>query len=254
MINFDILESNLELLSKTFESNTPFEHIVIDDFCHSSKIENVLSCIPDPIKKSLSKSNDYVFAKNKFETAEFDKYCAELKSFKDDLLSDRFASWLSSLVGEDIFIDPGFHGGGLHQGGTGSFLDMHVDFNYHPLEPKWFRNVNILLYLNKDWLPEYGGELCLQHGSIKDNPVFRIEPLFNRAVIMFTRDYTVHGYDAISFPSNSYRRSIAAYGYSISNSPGVARTTTWFPKKGRVKKWLGLAAPHIVKLKHKIFD
>ena len=58
-----------------------------------------------------------------------------------------------------MFIDADFYGGGIHQGKAGSFLDMHADFNYHPLKEHWFRNLNLLLYLNKDWKKEYAGEL-----------------------------------------------------------------------------------------------
>ena len=48
----------------------------------------------------------------------------------------------------------------------------------------------------------------LKIGSIKA----LIEPIFNRAVIMFTRDFTLHGYDSINFPEGTFRNSIAAYG------------------------------------------
>jgi hypothetical protein len=34
--------------------------------------------------------------------------------------------------GRPLLVDPTFHGGGFHQGGYGSYLDPHVDFNIRP--------------------------------------------------------------------------------------------------------------------------
>ena len=34
-------------------------------------------------------------------------------------------------------------------GKKNSFLDMHLDFNYHPLNHNWWREMNLLLYLMK---------------------------------------------------------------------------------------------------------
>jgi hypothetical protein len=139
------------------------------------------------------------FVKNKFEKSDFDLICLELAEFKRGLLSERFSTWISAITNQEIFIDPDFHGGGIHQGGQGSFLDMHADFNYHPQNRSWFRTVNILLYLNKDWKSDYAGQLKLVDGRKENGEPYLIEPIFNRAVIMFTRDYTLHGYDPINF-------------------------------------------------------
>jgi hypothetical protein len=149
-------------------------------------------------------------------------------------------------------MDKEFHGGGLHQGGIGSYLDMHTDFNYHPVHKNWFRNLNILLYLNKDWKQEYGGRLKLRHsvtGKMRE-----IEPTFNRCVIMFTRDYTLHGYEPINFPLGEYRRSIAAYAYTEIETPVSAHSTTWYPENSNsIKQFIGKQWPHLVKIKNSVF-
>lgn len=127
---------------------------------------------------------------------------------------------------------------------------MHVDFNYHPENSTWFRDLNILLYLNPDWKKEYGGELKLAHGD-NEQDIYEIEPLFNRAVIMQTRDFTYHGYDTINFPDGDFRRSIASYAYQLHEAPSEeARTTVWYPKNsGVMKRMLGKYAPSLVKIK-----
>ena len=250
MIDFNALEDNLDADRRMFLSAQPIEHLVIDDFCHGASLDRALDSIPDPEVSGANKSRDYIFAKNKFEKADFDRLCPELARLKTELMSPRFAAWISALTGEKIFIDPSFHGGGIHQGGRDSFLDMHVDFNYHPQHLSWLRTVNILLYLNKDWREEYGGHLKLADGRLEKPSVALIRPLFNRAVVMFTRDYTLHGYDPINFPQGTYRRSIAAYGYNQMASEGRVRTTVWYPEEsGRVKQFLGRHMPKLVRIK-----
>jgi hypothetical protein len=254
MIDFNKLEENIEELSKGFANAKPFEHLIIDGFCDAKLLEDVLVDIPDANDDGVNKSRDFVFAKNKFEKALFDEIHPNLKKLKQEILSERFEHILFKLTGEKVFIDPNFHGGGLHQGGQGSFLNMHVDFNYHPNNRKWFRNLNILIYLNKNWKEEYGGELKLLDGRLKDGEIHLIAPLFNRAVIMFTRDYTLHGYEPINFPEGAYRRSIAAYGYTAEASEGIVRTTVWYPENGGVvKKVLGRHMPKLVRFKSLLF-
>ncbi len=254
MINFDILEDREATMRDEFAKNSPFEHIVIDNFCNTELLEEAIDLIPDADKAGHNKSNDYIFAKNKFEKSDFDLICPQLAELKKELLSKRFSTWLSAITNQEIFIDPNFHGGGIHQGGKGSFLDMHADFNYHPENLSWFRNVNILLYLNKDWKPNYAGQLKLVDGREKNGRPYLIEPIFNRAVIMFTRDYTLHGYDPINFPSGTYRTSIAAYGYTETGKAGKLRTTVWMPEKSNIlKRFLGKHMSKLVSVKTRLF-
>jgi len=254
MIDFDMLEKNVQGFNESFLSAAPFENIVIDNFCITKDIEDAVELIPDARDAGHNKSNDYMFAKNKFEKADFDLICPQLAQLKIELLSRRFSIWVSALTGQEIFVDPEFHGGGIHQGGQGSFLDMHADFNYHPMNRSWLRNVNILLYLNKNWKADYSGQLKLVDGRVKNGRAVLIEPIFNRAVIMFTRDYTLHGYDPIKFPPGTYRTSIAAYGYSETGEAGKFRSTAWKPESGNfLKRFLGKHMSKLVAFKSHIF-
>jgi hypothetical protein len=252
MINFKNLENNIDSLSREFES-CGFPYVVVDDFLNLDAAKNILSEFPDPVSNKIKKSRDYIFAKNKYEKSDLISLGESCELFRNELLSERFRTIICSITGEDVFVDPSFHGGGLHQGGAGSFLNMHTDFNYHPAKNEWFRNLNILIYFNQDWLKEFGGELKLVNKVTGDN--FSVEPVFNRCVIMLTRDYTLHGYDAIQFPSGTYRRSIAAYAYSIDDSPDKnISSTRWFPKDSNIlKRVVGRNWPRLVGLKTKMF-
>jgi hypothetical protein len=253
MIHFEALENNLATLRGKFLSNLPFPHIVIDDFTDAGRLHAALADIPGPESAQINKSRDYIFAKNKFEKSNFKELSPDLSEIYHDLVSDRFQAILKAITAEDVFVDKEFFGGGIHQGGKESFLDMHTDFNYHPVEKLWFRNLNILLYLNKDWKPEYRGQLKLRHS--KTGKAAEIEPLFNRCVIMYTRDYTLHGYDKINFPEGAYRRSIATYAYTLHDQGHESyRSTTWKPEGGSVlKKLIGANWPTLVNIKNSLF-
>jgi hypothetical protein len=222
LIRFDYLEANQEKFREDFLSAQPFPHIGIDGLCEPEKLLELYHSIP----QINTPSADYVFAKNKYEKSHYKELGGVFEELYQDLTSDRFKKWLCYFTNEDVFIDPAFYGGGIHQGRKGSFLDMHADFNYHPLHHNWFRNLNLLLYINKDWQKEYGGELRLE--DKRTGKKTEVDVPFNRLAIMHCRGYTLHGYDPINFPEGSYRTSIAAYAYTLHEQPKESpRTTEW---------------------------
>jgi len=252
MIRFERLESEAHALSKQFDHASPFSLVVIDDFCESEKLHALLDAIPSPADAAINKSRDYVFAKNKFEKSNFRTLGPLFQEIYDDLMSDRFKSILETVVSAPVWVDPEFHGGGIHQGGEGSFLDMHVDFSHHPMHANWERHLNILLYLNPNWKPEHGGQLDLRH--MDTGEATKVEPIFNRCVIMLTKGYTLHGYGRLNFPNGTYRRSIATYAYVPATANAAGRSTVWFPENSSIlKRALGKSWPKLVSIKSKLF-
>ncbi len=226
MIQFDLIEANKEQFRQQFLNAKPFPHIAIDGICNHEKLTELYNLIPN----IETPSADYVFAKNKFEKSKFYELGGVFQELYDDLTSERFKDWVCYITNENIFIDSTFYGGGIHQGKKGSFLDMHADFNYHPIQNNWYRNLNLLLYINKDWQPDYGGNLRLEDGRNSEKTEVAVP--FNRLAIMHCRSYTLHGYDPINFPESTYRTSIAAYAYTINHDNAEdARTTVWHVKK-----------------------
>jgi hypothetical protein len=114
MINYSLLE---KIHFSDFKNALPFEHVVIDNFCDENKLSKSLASLEDPESSKTNRSRDFIFAKNKFEKSDFHLICKEFDELKLELMSDKFASFIKKITGEDIFIDPSFHGGGLHQGG-----------------------------------------------------------------------------------------------------------------------------------------
>jgi 2OG-Fe(II) oxygenase superfamily len=231
-------------LSGEFAAADPFPLVVLDGFVGDDVAEGLLREFP-PIT-GMARSHDYVFG-DKRESAALAGRGPTSKLFHDTLLSPEFAEILSGIAGRNLFVDPSFHGGGFHQGGDGSFLDTHVDFNIHPHHDDWLRVLNVLLYLNRDWPPDYGGDLLVRRDPAQQPR--SIAPIFNRGVIMLTSGDTFHGYRRMSLPPGVTRKSIAAYAYELVPAGSLrTRTTSWAPEEaGMIKRslarhWTGLAA------------
>jgi Rps23 Pro-64 3,4-dihydroxylase Tpa1-like proline 4-hydroxylase len=236
--------NDVPALAKEFADGDPFPHVVIDGFLDEDFAGQLVAEFPTI--EAMSRSKDYVFGDKREEAALGDAGPA-CRAYRDFLLSDDFAQIVSTITGRKLFVDASFHGGGFHQGGDGSHLDTHVDFNIHPKHKDWLRVLNMLLYLNQDWLAEYDGSLLLR--SDPKNEPLAVAPLFNRAVFMLTGDNTFHGYRKMSLPNGITRKSIAGYAYEkIEVGSMKARTTSWAPEDGSVVKktlaryWTGLSA------------
>lgn len=128
------------------------------------------------------------------------------------IVADRITpSMVESIMGIDgLIADPSMFGAGLHDIDKGGFLKMHTDFNAHP--NGWRRAVNVLVYLNEIWLPEWNGQLILSRdGRSRDAS---IDPVGGRVVMFETTQNTWHGHpDPLDPPPGVTRRSLALYFY-----------------------------------------
>ena len=249
MINLQFLEDNKDRLREQYLLAKPFPYLVIDNFCDQAKLEIMYNSIPE----LNNKSRDYVFANNKFEKSNYKELGPLFEELYTDLSSKRMNDFLSHIANEEVFVDPVNHGGGLHQGKKNSFLDMHLDFNYHPMHKGWYRNMNLLLYLNKDWKPEYKGHLKLV--DLRSGEEKELEVPFNRMIIQQTRAYTLHGYDMTNFPDGKFRTSVATYAYTVhQHLVEKPRTTDWKVKDGKpLKKAIASIYGPAVKIKNMLF-
>src|SRR5262249_11017423 len=114
MINFEALEQKVTSLAQRFHTTAPFPYVALDDFADPAKLDRALESIPRPGSIKINKSRDYIFAKNKYEKANFKELSPELLELYEDLVSERFAAILLDITGEPVFVDRDFFGGGLH--------------------------------------------------------------------------------------------------------------------------------------------
>jgi hypothetical protein len=249
MINFKFLSENKDNFRLQYLSAKPFSYLVIDDLFDSKKLKELYSQIPD----LDTKSKDYMFANNKFEKSNYKTLGPLFEEIYNDISSKEMNEFLSYISSKDVFVDPKNHGGGLHQGKKNSSLDMHLDFNYHPLKDHLYREMNLLLYLNNYWKEEYKGHLKIE--DLRTGIKKEIGVPFNRLIIQQCGPHTLHGYDQTNFPEGNFRTSIATYAYTqhitYLEEP---RTTDWFPENGsKLKMFLGRKMKHLVKIKTSLF-
>lgn len=159
------------------------------------------------------------------------------------LNSEQFVAALSKLTGiPNLIPDPGLEGGGLHQSKRGGFLNIHADFTVHPHKRNWRRRVNVLVYLNEDWQPEYRGELELWTRDMKQCAQ-KILPVFNRCAIFNTDEDSFHGLpEPIQCPENMTRKSIALYYFTEEENIPRKRATNYRarPEDGGKRVWIWL--------------
>jgi Rps23 Pro-64 3,4-dihydroxylase Tpa1-like proline 4-hydroxylase len=214
-------------LAQRYREASPFQHIVIDDFIDPEVLRAVLADFPSSENKPFFDRDQ---ERLKFQYQPHESPSGLVRNLFAELNSQAFLAFLEELTGIDGLIsDPHFEGGGLHETKRGGHLGIHADFNVHSVL-KVERKLNLLIYLNEDWDPSFGGQLELWDQGMKECAV-KIEPVFGRAVIFNTALDSFHGHpEPLNCPPERSRRSIATYYYSAPEE-GVAalpkRTTNF---------------------------
>lgn len=209
---------------ETYANAKPFPSIVIEDFVNPELLAACLEYFPsEPDPDTSSFDGMHERRKRGFLPERLHPY---VRSIFYAFNSRPFIEFLEGLTGiAGLIPDPYFGGGGFHEVRQGGFLDIHADFNLHPIL-KLERRINVLIYLNRDWRAEYGGALELWAGE--NGPCIRkVVPEFNRAVIFSTTSESYHGNpEPVRHPQGLARRSIALYYYTATwDSSQVERST-----------------------------
>jgi len=224
------LERDIDHLHSIYESAVPFPHIVMDDFLEPSAAKAAMEEFPplDP-----DQWNNYLHTnERKFSNTDPETWGPALRAILNELNSPRFVKFVSDLIGvPGLMADPSLEGGGLHQSTRGGFLNVHSDFTVHPHHRKWERRANLLLYLNDEWKPEYGGDLELWSADMK-KCVDTVSPVANRVLIFTTGVDSFHGHpEPMRCPEGTARRSLALYYFSVEEDP-LVRSTEYRARPG----------------------
>jgi hypothetical protein len=246
VLDMAALEQNVERLHSEYRAADPYPHIVIDNFLDPWAVEAAIAEFPDLNPEQWT---NYIHVnERKFSNTEPATWGPTLQRILDQLNSPRFVQFIGDLLGQDDLVaDPSLEGGGLHQSTRGGFLNIHADFTVHPHNRTWQRRANIILYLNEDWEPEYGGELELWSTDMK-RCVQKVLPISNRAVIFTTDATSYHGHpEPMTCPEGVMRRSLALYYFSVEQDPMV-RSTEYRARPGDgARSFLIFADKHILR-------
>ena len=198
LVDLDGLRERLPRDAEAYAQAHPFPHIVIDGALRPEAFAAARDAFPatdDPFWKGYLHVNE-----TKYSNTRPDTWDRALHDVAREFCSDEFVRYLAELTGiEDLRADWAMDGGGLHQTLRGGHLNVHTDFSTHHQHPTWARRINILLYLNERWEPEWGGQLELWDTKVTAREA-AVTPRGNRMLIFTTSDISFHGHpDPLTF-------------------------------------------------------
>jgi Rps23 Pro-64 3,4-dihydroxylase Tpa1-like proline 4-hydroxylase len=198
-------------LAQRYAAAKPFPHVVLDDFMPAAALAQVLSAVQAPAEHWETRDNARSLKRANGDDTHM---AADVQALIYKLHSSAFLEFLEQLTGiQGLLPDPHLDGGGLHAIEPGGYLKIHADFNKSK-RLKLDRRVNLLLYLNRDWQDDWGGQLELWDRDMKQC-VQRVTPIFNRCVVFSTTETSYHGHpEPLRCPAGRRRSSIALYYYT----------------------------------------
>ena len=204
-----------EKISENYCFSEPYPHIVIDNFLPEKLIEKIEKNFPK-IETDNEINFNEGFTLNKRQVNP--NSCVGFsKSIFYLLNSNSIIEFLEGLTCiNGLLPDPHYEGAGFHEIKKGGYLGVHADFRINE-RLNLHRRLNMLIYLNKDWNTNWGGNLELWDRNMTSKQ-HSISPIYNRCVIFNTDADSFHGHpDPLECPTNITRKSIALYYYTASH-------------------------------------
>lgn len=216
---------------EAYTSAAPFPHAVFDGLFPDHVARRLLAEFPP--KDRFVREEDPSESRRRGKLASHDETL--FGSFTRHLLyhlnSGIFVSFLEELSGIRGLLPDPHVANSLRHFEPGGCLGIHADYNIHP-RLQIDRRLNMILYLNRNWRCEWGGQLELWDAAMT-HCVRRIEPAFNRCVIFNTTDVAFHGFpDPLRCPPSETRKSLQLY-YFTNGRPAEEVA----PQHGTIFRW-----------------
>jgi hypothetical protein len=209
-INFESLEERAQVIKTEFERRRPFRYVAIDEFCVDTVAVELARNFPKPDGNWIDASG--LNTRRKLTSPPV-REGTLADQFFSEASSKRFLAWLKTVTAiEGLLVDETYFGAGFHQTRDGGYLNIHVDFNRLPNGLD--RRLNLLVYMNEVWMPDWGGEIELWDVDEK-RCVFSSLPKLNRALIFETNEISFHGQpNPVCTGGAAARNSFSIYYYS----------------------------------------
>lgn len=209
MVPFARLRAETDALYTRFKAGRPYPNLALDGYFPEDVLDRVAAEFPKETPR------DWIGYDTKDEIKRTSRGLMGVspyaQAFLWQLASEPFLEVLRGITGiQDLVADPLFHGGGLHESFRGGWLNIHADWTQHPHLPL-VRKLNLIVYLNRDWDPAWGGGLELW-GDKEGTTKTVIEPFFNRAALFPTTEETLHGFpNPMTCPQGRSRKSVSLF-------------------------------------------
>lgn len=203
----------VESLGSSYRTAKPFPHLIIDGLFSNQILERLVDEMKSlPPKSWVHHSEERQEKYNLRSAVELGEAGRQLTGV---LHSAAFLYSLSEITGVwNLLPDPYLEGGGYHVLPRGGYFDVHVDRNTAYIT-SLKRRLALIVYLNKSWRHEFGGQLELWRTD-RTGPEVVVEPILNRTIIFEIADTNLHGVPAkVSCPEGESRNSFAVYYHTI---------------------------------------
>ncbi|MDH4147419.1 MAG: 2OG-Fe(II) oxygenase [Acidimicrobiia bacterium] len=221
------LEGDRASLAATYRAARPYPHLAIDGLFNDAVLDAVAAEFPEP------GARDWIEWDTEHERKSTSRGLAGLGHTTRALLRrlcDRdVVAALEVVTGlRDLVGDPTFFGAGLQDSPNGGWLDVHSDYTGHPGGLRLVRRLNLLVYLNRGWAPEWGGDLELWDRATETCSA-RYAPTFNRTVLFPTTVDALHGHPVPNAgPPSRSRRLVSVYYWSPAALSPPAEPIRWY--------------------------
>ena len=202
--------SNAAALAEQYSNAQPCKYLVMENFFTQEIANDLFEHFPSIQDLNVKRKS---LNEDKSEDYHFERWHPSFAKIREAVSSKEWYDQLTRITGiKGLHTTTDALGSGVHQGKNGSYVDIHIDVNMNPKLGLW-RRINLLVYLNRDWKPEYGGDLELWNKEMTEC-VVKVPPIFNTAVIFYTDDNSPHGYRKINIPEGESRKSFYTYFYT----------------------------------------
>lgn len=197
-----------DLLKQQFLNAIPFEHVVIDNFLNEKYANDLYHLFPETFDNWYTYENPIEI---KYAYDNIDNLDEKIKNYFYYLSSDKIVEIFRKITNiNDLTYDEYLHGAGLHCHPKYGRLNIHLDYEKHPITGKE-RRLNVIYFLSKDWKSEWNGQNELWNNDVTEC-ITKTFVKFNRALVFKTNDISWHGLPTpITCPEGNYRKSLAFY-------------------------------------------
>jgi Rps23 Pro-64 3,4-dihydroxylase Tpa1-like proline 4-hydroxylase len=204
--------NDINTYKKAFTDGKPFKNVVIPNFLNESVLDQISSEFPNDFEDN----KDWFHYNNplevKYLNSNIENFPKTIKNLYYALSTEQIVKLFSGISSiDELERDPTLYGCSLHAHGNNGRLNLHLDYEKHPLLENKERRLNLILYLNKEWKREWNGETELWNDDVTEC-ITKHPITYNSALLFQTNDISWHGVpEKIKCPQNEYRKTLAYY-------------------------------------------
>jgi 2OG-Fe(II) oxygenase superfamily len=224
--------ARMDRLREEYRHARPFPHVIIDNLFAGSLLDRLAANARPPGAEHWE-----TFEQEDLERTQRMPSALDVGAVGSEMVaimhSAAFLYLLSEITGIwQLLPDPYLQGAGHALMRRGDYFKVHADRNV-AYDTGLTRRLAVIVFLNKEWRPEYKGQLELWNDE-GDRCEVTIEPDFNRTVIFEVAYPNYHGVpEPLQCPDDRLRRSFLIYYHTAGDGAGdkiTPHTSRFAPK------------------------